>query len=155
MGGLPVNLHATAIAVGGRGVLIRGPSGSGKSDLALRCLTLGSRPHLPSSVELIADDRVVARPDGDDVIVSAPDALTGRLEVRGLGILTFPHLMQARLALVVDLVARDVVDRLPEASVTTDITGRAIPCLALHAFEHSTPLKLLLALTAPDRIGQT
>lgn len=154
MRGLPVNLHATAIAVDGRGVLIRGPSGAGKSDLALRCLTLATRPLLPASVELIADDRVVVRRDGNDVLISAPDPLTGRLEVRGFGILTFPYLAEARLALVVDLVAREFLERLPEAGGTADIEGRAIPRLALHAFDHTAPVKLLLAAADTCRIGQ-
>jgi HPr kinase/phosphorylase len=151
--GPPVNLHATAIAVDGRGVLIRGPSGAGKSDLALRCLTLGPRPLLPDHVELIADDRVLVRGDSNGVLVWGPDNLRGRLEVRGVGILAFPCRLDARLALVVDLVARGEIERLPDSATTVVIEGHVIPHLSLHAFDHSAPIKLLLAAADPERIG--
>ena len=64
MAAAPETIHATCIAVGGRAVLLRGPSGSGKSDLALRCLTLAPTPLTPLAAQLVADDRVVLRREG-------------------------------------------------------------------------------------------
>ena len=75
-------LHATAVALDGQAVLLLGPSGSGKSDLALRLVAAGWR--------LVADDRVVVTPNGDHLFASAPPRLTGLMEVRGVGIVPEP-----------------------------------------------------------------
>jgi len=138
------NLHATAIAVAGRGVLLRGPSGTGKSDLALRCLTLAAQPLLPGPVTLIADDRVVACREGARVMLSAPAALSGLIEVRGIGPVRIAPITEAALALAIDIVAAGAVERLPEpASVT--ICGVEVPLVRLDAREPSAPVKVLIA----------
>jgi HPr kinase/phosphorylase len=97
-----MQVHASCVCREGAGVLLLGPSGCGKSDLVLRLLECG--------FVLVADDRV----NITDGIASAPDALAGLLEVRGLGILKLSHVKQSRLVLAVDL-AGDAV-RLPEPS---------------------------------------
>jgi len=94
-----MQLHASCAAWDGQGVLLIGPSGSGKSDLMLRLLDHG--------FELVADDRV----EMDGGLARAPDALAGMLEVRGLGIVRLPFCAQARVALVVAL---GRPERLPE-----------------------------------------
>jgi len=159
----PSLAHATALAVCGRalgadgfgadglgadglgetdaGVLLRGPSGAGKSDLAFRMIEAGA-------ARLIADDRtaVVAGPDGPVLI--APPRLAGRIEVRGLGIVTLPagrRAASARLRLIVDLVPRAAVPRLPEPLRETAL-GVPIPLVRLHAFDASTPAKIRRAL---------
>ena len=130
-------IHATCIAVDGAGVLLRGPPGAGKSDLALRLIDRGA--------VLVADDRVrLDRRDGL-LVASAPERIAGRLEVRGIGILAFPAAAEAVLRLVIDLVPPESVPRLPEPATVT-LAGVALPCLALAPFEASAPLKLLLAL---------
>lgn len=137
----PRLLHGTCVAwpVPGAapgGVLLRGPSGSGKSDLALRLLDRGWR--------LVSDDQCVLRRFGDSIRVTAPPTLAGKLEVRGLGILPAPTLAEATLHLLVDLVAPREVERLPE-SARESILGLALPCLALAPFEASAAIKLELA----------
>lgn len=97
-----MQIHASCVSRDGAGVLLLGPSGCGKSDLVLRLLECG--------FVLVADDRV----DISDAIASAPEALAGLLEVRGLGILTLPHVKQSRLALAVALSSAG--ERLPEPS---------------------------------------
>jgi serine kinase of HPr protein (carbohydrate metabolism regulator) len=149
------NLHGTAIAVGGRAALIRGPSGAGKSDLALRVLGLQPGGIVPDRPLLIADDRVDARLVGGDVMLSCPKVLEGLLEVRGIGLIHVPFLRSAALSLVVDLVAPEAVERMPEPGLTTLVCGRHIAAIALASFEASAPLKLVLALagrgpTAPE-----
>ncbi len=142
----PERRHGTAVAVNGRAVLIRGPSGSGKSDLALRLIAAGARwPGLRGEPVLVADDQVELSLVDGMVIASPPAVLAGRIEVRGVGILRLPHAPEARLALVVDLVASDAVERLPQADATL-ILGVAVPRISLEAFQGSAPLKVLAAL---------
>ncbi|MDX2289270.1 MAG: HPr kinase/phosphatase C-terminal domain-containing protein [Hyphomicrobiaceae bacterium] len=141
-----LRLHATVIAQAGRAALIRGPSGIGKSDLALRCLALGTSPLLPVAAHLIADDYVDLRREGDVVVVMPPPAIAGQMEVRGLGLVMVSPLASAALALVVDLVAMSEVERLPDRLPPETILGVPVPVLRLHAFESSAPIKLRLAL---------
>jgi serine kinase of HPr protein (carbohydrate metabolism regulator) len=115
-----VNIHATAVLVDGHGVLIRGPSGAGKSLLALELLArrAGSR--------LVADDRVDVEPGGRGLLMRAPPALAGRIELRGRGIIARPFVSPAPVDLVVDLVD-DLVRMLEEAALTTDLLGVTLP----------------------------
>lgn len=150
MDGAVERLHATAIAVGQRAIIIRGPSGSGKSDLALRCLTLPSSPLIASTARLVADDQVLVTRDGVSLTVSAPQALLGRLEVRGLGILEVDPSPEAKAILIVDLVEKATIDRYPDPWPTADLLGLTLPRLYVSAFEASAPLKLLAALAMPS-----
>lgn len=147
--GAPETLHATAIVAAGRAALIRGPSGSGKSDLALRCLALAPSPLIPSPTHLVSDDQVCVSIDGDAVMLSPPAAIAGLLEVRGIGIIRVPEAATGNwpLHLVVDLVAEGVsIERLPDPWPTTLIQGRPVRLLRLRPFEPSAPAKLLMAL---------
>jgi HPr kinase/phosphorylase len=138
-------VHGTCVALGPQAALLRGSSGSGKSDLALRFLALPAEGSL--APRLVADDQVAVELEGSKLIVSAPSALAGKLEVRGVGIMGVPHLAQARLVLIVDLVASDEMQRLPpEPLPETTLLGVGLPTLQLAPFEHSAPLKLKMAL---------
>src|SRR3954454_10030977 len=97
--------HAAAVAIDGRAVLLRGPSGSGKSDLALRLIEAGAR--------LVADDQSEVWRQGDALLVRAPSTIAGLIEVRGLGILRLDALAEAPVGLVADLMAADRIERLP------------------------------------------
>ncbi len=132
----PVLVHATAVAIEGAAVLLRGPPGAGKSDLALRLIDAGAR--------LVADDQVELKRVGAQVLARAPAAIAGLIEVRGLGIARVDAIEEAPLALIVDLVPPATVERLPEDR-TEDVLGLAIPLLALAPFEASAPAKLRLA----------
>jgi serine kinase of HPr protein (carbohydrate metabolism regulator) len=132
-----IRVHGTAVALDGEGVLLRGPSGSGKSDLALRLIDSGAR--------LIADDRTELRDIGGTARMSAPATIAGSIEVRGVGILAVPHQASAPLRLVVDLVPAGSVERLPEPAWCR-FFAYDIPLLALAPFEASAPAKLRLAL---------
>lgn len=112
----PAILHASAVALMGRGLLIRGASGRGKSSLALQLIALGAT--------LVADDRVVVSRDGGYVRLSAPDAIRGRIEARGVGILNAATAQDAPLAAVVDLDTAES-ERLPPHRVT-NIMGVAV-----------------------------
>ncbi|MFG1374146.1 HPr kinase/phosphatase C-terminal domain-containing protein [Xanthobacter oligotrophicus] len=106
----PASIHASCIAIGDLGVLIRGPSGSGKSSLALR-LILDAPRSLPPA-ELVADDRVLLSSE-DGVLVARPvPALAGLIEMRGLGIRRLPYRPMVAVRHVVDLAAPDAA-RMP------------------------------------------
>jgi HPr kinase/phosphorylase len=120
-------LHATAVAVAGRGLLILGASGSGKSGLALRLMALGAR--------LVADDQVLLTRAGDSLLAEAPARLAGLVEARGIGILRVTPAGRVPLAWAVDL-DRPPEARLPQADTIALIgvplhliRGRGLPNL--------------------------
>ena len=136
------SVHGTTVAIGDAGVLLRGPPGSGKSDLALRLIDRGAL--------LVADDRSALALEDGYVVARAPRTIGGKLEVRGIGIVRVAALPKVRLELVVDLAPP--VDRLP-APQTADLLGVRIPLLQLRAFDASTPAKIRLAVRVrPDDI---
>ena len=137
-------VYATCIALrsGGtwRGILLRGPSGAGKSDLALRIVEQGGR--------LVADDQTALVPHRGGLVATPPGTLTGLLEVRGVGIVKLGRtqlLARATIALLVDLVPPDRIERLPDPAHET-LLDVALPVVALAPFEASAPAKLRLAL---------
>lgn len=128
-------IHATTVAIGGRGVLIEGPSGAGKSDLALRLIDRGAL--------LVADDRTILAIEDGVLVARCPATIAGLIEVRGLGLLRLPHLAAAPVALA--LLCTDSVARMPDAAVRT-LAGRSIPQVALDPREASAAIKAELAL---------
>ena len=139
-------IHGTAVSITGKAVLIRGPSGSGKSDLALRCMTAAPGPLFGAPALLVADDQVLATRQDDRVLLRAPDAIGGRLEVRGIGLITLPFVSDVELALIVDLVPPGTLARMPEPRPPVDILGIFVSAVDLDATEISAPQKLFLAL---------
>ena len=132
-------IHATAVALEGDAIVLRGPPGAGKSDLALRLIENGAR--------LIADDQALLRRADNHVLVRAPAAVAGLIEVRGVGILRVDYLDEAPLALVVDLVPSTEVERIPDDRFEV-MLGLPIRVIALAPFEVSAVAKLRLARRA-------
>jgi len=149
-------VHATCIAFGARGALLLGPSGSGKSDLALRAV-------LQEGARLVADDRVRLVRRGKGLSAEAPPEaqaadLLGAIEVHGLGILRLPparRRVRVQLCLAVALVPPGEVERLPgdwqripdlKEAEGYEGLGLSLPLLRLAPFEVSAALKLRLAL---------
>jgi serine kinase of HPr protein (carbohydrate metabolism regulator) len=141
-------VHATAIAIatdgGFRALLLRGRSGSGKSDLALRLIDAGAH--------LVTDDQSVLSRRGDAIIVSPPARISGLMEVRGIGIMRVEALAEAPVVLIADLVPPEQIDRMPERR-REDLLGVSVPVIAVAPFEASAPAKLRLALRAFTRPG--
>ena len=133
-----LTLHASAVVWHGRGVLLRGASGSGKSALALRLLQAGAR--------LVADDLVTVSAERGRLIACSPRP-SGLIEARGLGIFHLAAAATAPLALAVDLMPSAVLERLPEVASET-LLGITLPRIALDAGVPGAPALVLLALTA-------
>jgi serine kinase of HPr protein (carbohydrate metabolism regulator) len=129
-------LHATSVAIGGRAVLMMGPSGSGKSDLALRLIDRGA--------DLISDDYTVLEARDGTLFATAPDTIAGKIEVRGIGIVEMPRVRNIAAALVVCL--DGVVERMPLRPKAITVAGVDLPEITLNAFEESAAIKVELAL---------
>jgi serine kinase of HPr protein (carbohydrate metabolism regulator) len=126
-------IHASCVSVNNKAILLLGDSGSGKSDLALRLIDGGA--------QLVADDYVEIRVQNNILTASPPKQLEGLIEARGIGILSLPFIRDIELKLAINLVARDAVERLPEAQFF-DCLEHKLPLLSLHAFDSSTPAKI-------------
>ncbi len=152
-----LQMHGTTVAIGADGILLRGPSGSGKSDLALRFLADGGRfPFPEQSRYLIADDQTVLTLKGDRIVPSSPATIAGLLEVRGVGIVRVPTpgstpRVSITLRLVIDVIPASAIERLPETETFAVILGCRIPRRQLTAFEPSAAIKLALMLYQLDQ----
>jgi len=133
-------IHASTVASDGRAVLITGPSGSGKSDLALRLLDRG--------FILVSDDQTIVKRHGDRLISSAPPTIAGKLEIRGIGIVDMDSLDDVPVALIVELTSD--IQRLPDDARERPILGVSLPLISIDAMTASAPSKVALAL---DRVG--
>jgi HPr kinase/phosphorylase len=147
-------IHATCLAIGGAGVLLVGKPGSGKSDLALRLIDGqgGGLTGAMRGARLVADDQVVVRRVAEQLLASAPPALHGKLEVRGLGIVAVPSEANVPLRLAVRLTPAAEIERLPElARARMEILGLAIPLVLIDPETASAPARIRAAL---DHLGQ-
>ncbi|RVT82304.1 serine kinase [Rhodobacteraceae bacterium CCMM004] len=143
MSGAPQVVHGSAVALAGRGVLVLGASGSGKSATALSLMALGAG--------LIADDRVCLSRAGAAVIAAAPEAISGLIEARGIGLLRADPQPPAALALVVDLDAAPPARLPPPAH--RDVLGVALPLICGKGIAHLAPavIQFLKTGLAADR----
>ena len=130
-------IHGTCVEISNAGVLLRGPSGSGKSDLALRLIDGGAY--------LVADDRVDLAVRNGLLTASAPAALAGMIEVRGLGIMRISAVPRTFISLIIDLVERDAVERMP-GPMTCRLLGVEAPLMHLHGKSASAAAWVRLAV---------
>jgi len=139
------SIHASAVRVGDRAVLIRGPSGSGKSRLVFD-LILAGRAGVIAPAILVGDDRVHVWPHGGDLMVRPAPALAGLIEIRGLGIRRCDYAPEASVGLLVDLDAPDAERLPPLDSLQARIEGILIPRIPVKQGFSGLPL-VIAALT--------
>ncbi|MSO98403.1 MAG: hypothetical protein EXR11_09335 [Rhodospirillaceae bacterium] len=132
-----IHLHATCISFSGTGVLIRGAAGTGKSDLALRLIDRGA--------ELVSDDYCEITVEHGRLMAAPPTTIAGKLEIRGFGIVTLPHIEKVAVGLIVDLCKPADIERLPKTT-TTVVENIALPWLKLDPFTVSAADKVRMAL---------
>lgn len=136
-------LHATTVALSGQAALIRGASGAGKSDLALRFIT----DFAGNGAALISDDQTLVSLLDGQLTVRSPVTIAGLIEVRGIGPLRVPYQDNAILCIIVDLAEGSEVPRLPPDPLPQEqILGLPVPLTVLAPFEASASLKLKLLL---------
>src|SRR5438094_636423 len=133
-------VHASTVALDGRAVMIAGPSGSGKSDLALRLIDRG--------FTLVSDDQTVVRRDDARLVASAPQTIRGKMEIRGVGIVDMPQVQDVPVSLVVQLTSE--IQRMPDDSRERTLLGVGVPVISIDAMTASAPSKVAVAL---DRLG--
>ena len=132
-------LHATTVAIDGVAVMIEGASGSGKSDLALRLIDRGAT--------LVSDDQTLVVRSGKGLLARAPTTIAGQIEVRGIGILTMPHVDDVPVGLLVRV--DGAIERMPERRARK-IAGIDVRQFAVDPFHTSAPIKVELALRNPE-----
>jgi serine kinase of HPr protein (carbohydrate metabolism regulator) len=126
--------HATTVSLAGQGIFITGPSGAGKSDLALRLIDAGAI--------LVADDQTELQVSNGRLLARAPRTILGKIEIRGMGILTLPTIENIPLALAV---APGEGERIPEPD-WLELMGVALPRVRLSYMDASTVAKIRLWL---------
>jgi HPr kinase/phosphorylase len=140
-------IHASAVLIGPRAALIRGPAGSGKSQLVWDLLQSTEFGALPFA-RLVGDDRVHVETHAGRLLVRPAPALAGMLEIRGLGIRRLPYEGVAAVALVVDLAAEDAARHPAQGAGTAVIGGVSLPRLAIAPGIPALPI-VLAFLKAP------
>lgn len=142
-------VHGCCLTIGTAGVLLLGKPGSGKSDLALRLIdqpgngTSGGK----KIARLVADDQVIIRLVHGRLVGSPPATIAGRMEIRGLGLVSLPHAAKAALTLAVRLSARETIERLPEMEKSRfEILGESLPMILVDAGSASAPARIRAAV---------
>lgn len=147
----PVNIHATAIVIGTKGLLFTGPSGSGKSMLAFTCIAAARRQG--AFATLVADDQVFVSRHGDHLLATRPEPIAGLIELRGSGIAPVESVSAAALDLAVQIISLPEDERLPPENERFRIAG--LGDLPLVRIWRGAPDPLaVLAAFAPDFHGE-
>jgi HPr kinase/phosphorylase len=148
---LSQTIHATTVSLNGLGVLLRGEPGSGKSSLALQLMEQPGTGLADTvlAARIVADDQTVLTLQNGKLQATAPDALKGLLELRGLGLLPVTAQQDVAIVLVVDLKPAATIERLPDkAALYTDLMGVTLPRIDIDASHPSAAALLRTAFVA-------
>lgn len=136
-----LQIHATAVAINGSGVMILGPSGSGKSDLALRLIDRGAI--------LIADDQIIIKGQKNKPLLNHSAHHINAIEVRGIGIIEKDCVNNIPLRLAIELNSK--YERSPRPFAIRDYGIYSVPMVKISPWEHSAAIKIELALNSLDQ----
>ena len=139
-----MKVHGTSVSIDGDGVLFRGPSGSGKSDLALRMIDYGA--------QLVSDDQVCLTRRNDNIFMSSPPTIRNSMEVRGIGIVNTIAQKEAPLILVLNMSPNNAASRMPIWQLCTFLDIK-VPAVEFAPFEISAHLKVKLAINLARKNG--
>jgi HPr kinase/phosphorylase len=131
-----IKVHGTSIEIFGKGILLRGASGSGKSDLALRLIDSGA--------QLVSDDYTEIHSKDDIAVLRAPCAIQGKIEVRGLGLMEMSFAKDTSLELIFDMVPFSKIERAPPTNFFS-FNGLSFPVRSVDPFMASAPAIIRLA----------
>jgi serine kinase of HPr protein (carbohydrate metabolism regulator) len=143
------SVHASAVLVGDHAILIRGPSGSGKSRLAFD-LILAGRAGQIAAATLVGDDRVYLQVAQGQLVVRPARELAGLIEIRGLGIRRCDFAEQAVVGLVVDLSAADAQRMPPPDALFTTVAGVILPRIPVASGFQPLPMVVAALSTRPS-----
>jgi HPr kinase/phosphorylase len=141
-------VHATTVAIAGRAIMLRGPSGSGKSELALRLIEQpgSGLGRVAMKANLVADDQTEVYQRNKRLWVRCPKTIFGLMELRGLGIVKIKPHVPCPLALIVDLQQAVTIERMPEpADTMTTLLGHQVPRIRLDATQPAASSLVRLA----------
>ena len=139
-----MKVHGTSVSIDGDGVLFQGPSGSGKSDLALRMINYGA--------QLVSDDQVCLTRRNDNIFMSSPPTIRNSMEVRGIGIVNTIAQKEAPLILVLNMSPNNAASRMPIWQLCTFLDIK-VPAVEFAPFEISAHLKVKLAINLARENG--
>lgn len=134
--------HACALEINATGILIKGMSGSGKTSLMLGLIERAAQYNITAA--LIADDQVILKTNGDTLEASAPETIKGLVELRGYGIMKCANKATTQIALVVELVEDEKIQRMPEASFGR-VEGINLPLLKVPLRHESQAVRIIFA----------
>ncbi len=140
-------VHGTLVRVEQQGLLLTGPSGSGKSDLALRLISQSFAPNICTKApQLVADDQVLLEKRGGKLYGQAPSSLEGLLEIRHVGIEKVTFVKEAEITALVAFAPANTIERLPQSPwPTKPLDEIDLPLITLDPTEPSAPVKLIFA----------
>jgi len=138
-------VNGTCVSIGNTGVLIRGPSGAGKSDLALRLIDRGAA--------LVSDDYCEIEKKDGAIILNPPATIAGRIEVRGVGIMSTDYRQHLPLGLIVDLANDAEIERLPQKT-TEEISGVTVAWMQVDPRHASADAKVRIKVASLHARGK-
>lgn len=136
------NRHCCVVEIKGRGILIEGRPGSGKTSLAFGLLERAGQLGLKAA--LVCDDQALLAARDDKLYATAPEAIAGKAELRGFGIVTVPHKAETHVHVVSRLTADKGIERMPEA-VTAKLVGIDVPLIEVPERHENQAVRIVLA----------